>query len=76
VTVSNPGYALFGMGHVPTVLITLPGFTASWLGHRVPETSWLRRAVPAMIRVNLGLIELSVWWPRLALANTKERSYD
>ena len=75
-TVSNPGYAVFGMGHVPTVLITLSGFTASWLGHRVPETSWLRLAVPAVLRVNLGLIELSVWWSRLALVNTKEPSYD
>ena len=48
-TLANPGHVVFGLGLVLTTLITLAGFTISWLGERQ------RLIVPVMLYLVVGL---------------------
>ncbi len=55
---SNPGHVVFGLGLVLTALVTLMGFTVSWLGERRPEATWQMVSVPAGLWLGVGLVGL------------------
>ncbi len=52
---TNPGHVVFGLGLVLMALITLAGFTVTWLRERRGEVRWYRMSVPAVLWLGVGL---------------------
>ena len=52
---ANPGHVVFGVGLVLTVIMTLLGFTASWLEGRRGRGVWKMLSVPAVLWLMMGL---------------------
>ncbi len=56
----NPPHALIALGLVMTVLVTLGGFTASWLEERSPKFKWQALAVPLALWAAMGAAGLAM----------------
>ena len=52
---TNPGHVVFGAGLVLTVIMTLLGFTASWLDERRGHKVWQMLSAPVVLWLTLGL---------------------
>ena len=52
---TNPGHVVFGIGLVLTVIVTLLGFTLSWLEEQRGRRIWQMLSVPAVLWLMMGL---------------------
>ncbi len=52
---TNPGHVVFGIGLVLTVIMTLLGFTTSWLEGQRERRVWKMLSVPVILWLMLGL---------------------
>lgn len=52
---ANPGHVVFGAGLVLTVIMTLLGFTTSWLEGQRGRGVWKMLSVPAVLWLMMGL---------------------
>ncbi len=56
----NPPHALIALGLVVTVLVTLGGFTASWLEERSAKIKWPALVVPLALWAAVGTTGLAM----------------